>query len=31
MTEEEVKEHSNDREFILKAVAENGKFLDLAK
>ena len=29
MTEEEVKEHSNDREFILKAVAENGKFLDL--
>ena len=30
MTEKDVIEHRNDKEFILKAVAENGKFLDLA-
>ena len=29
MTEKDVIEHKNDKEFILKAVAENGKFLDL--
>ena len=30
LTEEEVIKNKNDKQFILKAVSENGKFLDLA-
>mgnify|MGYP004491932531 CR=1 FL=1 len=29
LTEEEVIKNKNDKQFILKAVSENGKFLDL--